>query len=351
MLMEREVTARLVMENGSVYEGKAFGSLKSSKGEVVFATGMTGYQETLTDPSFAGQMVVMTYPLIGNYGLNLDDMESEAPSLRGFIVREKCDRPNNWRCEMDLDGFLKQHGVVGLEGIDTRSLTKLIRKEGTMKGAICIGNDEPSFDFDLSGLVKQVTCKEKYSFTNPGSKYHIAVLDLGVKANILRELSAIGCRLSVYPAFSKVSEILEDDPDAVFLTNGPGDPKDIPSVIEVVKDLMDLAPVLGICLGHQLIALASGCDTEKLVFGHHGCNHPVKDLRTGQVHITSQNHNYVVSRLVEGIEVTHANVNDNTIEGIRHVEKPVMSVQFHPEACPGPVDTRFLFKEFLAAVK
>jgi carbamoyl-phosphate synthase small subunit len=349
-MMAKSKKARLILEDGSVFEGKAFGAIKSAQGEVVFTTGMTGYQETLTDPSFAGQIVVMTYPLVGNYGLNLDDMEAEAPALRGFVVREKCDFPSNWRCELDLDGFLKQHGVAGLEGIDTRALTKLIRTKGTMKGAIALEGEEPSLDFSLEGLVESTTCKAKRQILSPGATRHLAVLDLGVKANILRELSASGCRLDVYPSWTSVPELLENDPDAIFLTNGPGDPKDLPQVIENVKALMNLKPVIGICLGHQLIALASGCDTGKLTFGHHGCNHPVKDLRTGQVKITSQNHNYCVTRLAEGIEVTHVNVNDGTIEGIRHKSKPVMSVQFHPEAAPGPVDSRSLFSEFLSAV-
>ncbi|MDR1537046.1 MAG: glutamine-hydrolyzing carbamoyl-phosphate synthase small subunit [Clostridiales bacterium] len=347
----KEKVARLVMENGSAFEGRAFGSMNTSQGEVVFTTGMTGYQETLTDPSFAGQIVCMTYPLIGNYGLNLDDMESAAPRLRGFIVREKCDDPCNWRCEMNLDGFLRQHGICGIEGIDTRALTKLIRRSGTMLGAIVIGNDDAPALAHSPNLVAGVSCKEPYSIGSASAKYHLAIMDFGVKTSILRELSDNDCKLSVFPAHSSLNEICSCEPDAVFLTNGPGDPKDLPDVIETVKALIARKPVFGICLGHQLISLACGCDTAKLKFGHHGGNHPVKDLRTGQVCITSQNHNYVVSNLSENIAITHVNVNDGTIEGVRHTSKPVMSVQFHPEASPGPVDARYLFKEFLGLIK
>ncbi|MDR1559590.1 MAG: glutamine-hydrolyzing carbamoyl-phosphate synthase small subunit [Clostridiales bacterium] len=347
------MTARLVLENGTVFEGSAFGHLANTAGEVVFTTGMTGYQETLTDPSFAGQIVTMTYPLIGNYGINLDDMESASPKLRGFIVREKCDAPSNWRCEMDLDGFLRLHRVIGLEGVDTRKLTKILRTQGSMRAELIVSAEKPIPDYSEAdrNLVKSVTCAETYTVPNPGGHYNVAVMDFGAKSNILRELHDNGCELTVFPAFTPAPEVLRHNPDAVFLTNGPGDPKDIPEAVENVKRLCEVIPVLGICLGHQLIGLACGCDTAKLKFGHHGGNHPVKDLCTGRVYITSQNHNYVVSRLNENIEVTHVNVNDGTVEGIRHKTKPVMSVQFHPEASPGPVDTRFLFADFLNAVK
>ncbi|MDR2649683.1 MAG: glutamine-hydrolyzing carbamoyl-phosphate synthase small subunit [Clostridiales bacterium] len=347
------MTARLVLENGTVFDGSAFGHLENTAGEVVFTTGMTGYQETLTDPSFAGQIVTMTYPLIGNYGINSDDMESASPKLRGFVVREKCDAPSNWRCEMDLDGFLRLHGVIGLEGVDTRKLTKILRSQGSMRGELIVNPDKSIQDYSEADrrLVQSVTCKEIYTIPNSDNIYHLAVIDFGSKSNILRELHGNGCALTVFPAFTPASEVLRHNPDAIFLTNGPGDPKDIPEVVENVKQLCEVKPVLGICLGHQLIGLAYGCDTAKLTFGHHGGNHPVKDLSTGRVYITSQNHNYVVSQLNENMEVTHINVNDGTIEGIKHKTKPVMSVQFHPEASPGPVDTRFLFADFLNAVK
>ncbi|MDR1913169.1 MAG: glutamine-hydrolyzing carbamoyl-phosphate synthase small subunit [Clostridiales bacterium] len=340
--------AKLLLENGLEFVGKAFGYPANTAGEVVFTTNMTGYQETLTDPSFAGQIVCMTYPLIGNYGLNFEDMESDRPKLRGLIVRENCEFPNNWRSKMDLDSFLNKYQITGLKGIDTRKLTKILRTEGAMKGKVIVNDEEiPDFSEQDKNLVASVTCKQAYTISCPGSRYQLAVLDFGAKTGILRELAKNDCELYVYPAFTSANEILANNPDAVFLTNGPGDPKDIPSVIEVVKTLMDAKPVLGICLGHQLIGLASGCDTSRLKFGHHGGNHPVKDLRNGRVYITSQNHNYVVSDLTDDIEVTHINVNDNTIEGIRHKNKPVISVQFHPEASPGPIDTNFLFADFL----
>ena len=263
--MEKTVKAELILENGMKFKANAFGRIKETVGEVVFTTGMTGYQETLTDPSFAGQIVVMTYPLIGNYGINLDDMESSRPFLKGFIVREKCDMPSNWRCEMDLDGFLKQHKVMGLEGIDTRALTRVLRQKGTMKGIITTRVDDltPSqikqkFDtYTNEFAVKEVTIDEKYVINGKGT--HLAVLDCGIKRGILRDLNKRGCKLTVFPAFTDAQEMLECKPDAVFLGNGPGNPKDIPTVIQTVKKLIDSGiPVLGICLGHQLISLALG---------------------------------------------------------------------------------------------
>ncbi|HAG03860.1 MAG TPA: carbamoyl phosphate synthase small subunit [Lachnospiraceae bacterium] len=352
--MKKTVRAELILENGVRFKGNAFGYIKETVGEVVFTTGMTGYQETLTDPSFAGQIVLMTYPLIGNYGINLEDMESKKPYLKGFIVREKCDTPNNFRCEMTLENFLYQNKIMGLEGIDTRMLTRILRDNGTMKGIITTrANDlTPSqitqkFEaYSNADAVKEVTIYEPYTIS--GSGIHLAVLDCGIKRGIIRDLSKKGCRLSVFPAFTSAEEILSVDPDAVFLGNGPGDPKDIPEVVENVKKLIDSGkPILGICLGHQLISLALGCDTKRLKFGHHGGNHPVKDLSTGIVYITSQNHNYVVSDLSDQVEPTFINSNDGSIEGIRHKTKPIYSVQFHPEATPGPKDTSFLFDRFI----
>lgn len=356
--MEKTVKAELILENGMKFKGSAFGYIKEVVGEVVFTTGMTGYQETLTDPSFAGQIVTMTYPLIGNYGINLDDMESRKPFLKGFVVREKCDFPNNWRCEMELDGFLNQNKIMGLEGIDTRALTRILRDNGTMKGVITTRVDDltPSqikqkFDtYTNAYAVKEVTIDEKYVMNGKGT--HLAVLDCGIKLGILRDLHKRGCKLTVFPAFSTSAEILECNPDAVFLGNGPGNPKDIPTVIETVKELIASdKPVLGICLGHQLISLALGCNTKKLKFGHHGGNHPVKDLKTGRVYITSQNHNFVVSELSDDVEPTFVNVNDGSIEGIKHKTKPVFSVQFHPEASPGPLDTQDMFDRFLKIIE
>ena len=356
--MENTIKAELILENGIKFYGNAFGYIKETVGEVVFTTGMTGYQETLTDPSFAGQIVTMTYPLIGNYGINLEDMESRKPFLKGFVVREKCDVPNNWRCEMNLDDFLQQNKIMGIEGIDTRALTRVLRENGTMKGIITTRVDDltPSqikqkFDtYTNAYAVKEVTIDEPYTINGIGT--HFAVLDCGIKQNILRDLSKRGCKLSVFPAFTSADEILSVNPDAIFLGNGPGDPQDIPEVVETVKKLIESGiPVLGICLGHQLISLALGCNTKRLKFGHHGGNHPVKDVKTGRVYITSQNHNFVVCDLSDDVEPTFVNVNDGSIEGIRHKTKPIYSVQFHPEASPGPLDTEFLFDRFIKTVE
>lgn len=358
LTMKKTIKAELILENGVKFKGNAFGYIKETVGEVVFTTGMTGYQETLTDPSFAGQIVTMTYPLIGNYGINLEDMESRKPFLKGFIVREKCDVPNNWRCEMDLEDFLYQNKIMGLEGIDTRALTRVLRDNGTMRGIITTRVDDltPSqikqkFDtYTNAYAVKEVTIDEPYTIS--GSSTHLAVLDCGIKQGILRDLAKRGCKLSVFPAFTSAEEMLAVNPDAIFLGNGPGDPKDIPTVIETVKTLIDSGiPVLGICLGHQLISLALGCNTKRLKFGHHGGNHPVKDLKTGRVYITSQNHEFVVCDLNDDVEPTFINVNDGSIEGIRHKTKPIYSVQFHPEASPGPLDTQVLFDRFLKIIE
>lgn len=356
--MEKTIKAELILENGTRFKGNAFGYIKETVGEVVFTTSMTGYQETITDPSFAGQIVTMTYPLIGNYGINLEDMESDRPYLKGFVVREKCDLPNNWRCEMELEGFLRQYKIMGLEGIDTRALTRCLRDNGTMKGIITtrVGDLTASqikqkFDtYTNKDAVKEVTPKEKYVMSGSGT--HLAVLDCGIKRGILRDLNKRGCKLTVFPAFTSAEEILDTNADALFLGNGPGNPKDIPEVIETVKKLIESGkPVLGICLGHQLISLALGCNTARLKFGHHGGNHPVKDLNTKRVYITSQNHEFVVSDLSKDVEATFINVNDGSIEGIRHKSKPVYSIQFHPEAAPGPLDTQFLFDRFLKFIE
>lgn len=354
--MQNNVKAELILENGVKFKGKAFGYIKEAVGEVVFTTCMTGYQEELTDPSFAGQIVTMTYPLIGNYGINLEDMESKKPYLKGFVVREKCDMPSNWRCEMELDGFLKQYKIMGLEGIDTRALTRVLRDNGTMKGIITTRIDDltssqikQKFDtYTNKNAVKEVTCDEKYILS--GNKMHIAVLDLGIKKGILRDLHKRGCKLTVFPAFTPYQEILDSKPDALFIGNGPGNPKDIQEVIENVKMFFGKIPVLGICLGHQIISLALGCNTTKLKFGHHGGNHPVKDLKTGRVYITSQNHEFVVSDLSDDVEATFINVNDGSIEGIKHKTLPIYCVQFHPEASPGPLDTQFLFDRFIKII-
>lgn len=343
--------AKLILENGMVFEGSAFGYLKDSVGEVVFTTGMTGYQEVLTDPSYYGQIVTMTYPLIGNYGINLEDVESDGPKVKGFIVREKCNLPNNFRCELELDDYLKQNKIVGLEGIDTRALTKVLRNKGTMRGVIDIGEmDEEQIkdkieSFTNVDAVKKVTTKSTYIIEGTGK--HVAVIDFGAKYNIIRCLKKRNCKLTVFPAAATVEEILAVNPDLVLLSNGPGDPTDIPSVIENIKKLAQKKPLVGICLGHQLLALALGGTTTKLKFGHRGCNHPVKDLSTNKVTITSQNHGYVVETLPDDVEVTHININDGTIEGLKHKTLPIFSVQFHPEASAGPQDSEYIFDQFM----
>ena len=345
---------KLILENGIIFEGNIFGYLEESVGEVVFNTGMTGYQEVLTDPSYYGQIVTMTYPLIGNYGINLEDMESKSPKVRGFIVREKCDYPNNFRCEMDLEGYFKQNKIIGLEGIDTRALTKILRTNGTMKGIIATKELSQSeikqkfSNFDNSDAVAKVTTEKAYTIEGAGA--HVAVMDFGIKENILRSFKQRGCKLTVFPSTAKAEEILDINPDLIFLSNGPGDPEDLHEVIDTLKHLVDKKPVVGICLGHQLLAITLGGKTEKLKFGHRGCNHPVKDIEENKVYITTQNHGYYVSLLPQDMKITHVSVNDGTIEGMRHKSLPIFSVQFHPEACPGPKDIDVIFDKFLSVI-
>lgn len=347
---------QLILENGAHFTGTLFGDIKNVVGEVVFTTGMTGYQETLTDPSFAGQIVTMTFPLIGNYGINLEDMEAKHTNLKAFIVREKCTHPSNFRNEMNLDDFLKDQGVVGLEGIDTRALTRIIRDHGVMKGVIMQG--EPSDDevkllmnsMDNTHVIMDTTTEQIYTLNENGDT-HIAFIDMGAKDGILRDLQKRGCRITVFPANISAALIEEAKPDLIFISNGPGDPLDAPGTVDTIKSLIGKFPICGICMGHQIIGLALGCSTKKLKFGHHGGNHPVKDLLTGSVYITSQNHNYIVSDYPDGVEETFINVNDGTCEGIRHTSFPIQSVQFHPEAAPGPLDTGWLFDRFLKEVR
>lgn len=345
------MNAKLILENGMIFEGNAFGYLKDSVGEVVFTTGMTGYQEVLTDPSYYGQIVTMTYPLIGNYGINLEDVESDSPKVKGFIVREKCNLPSNFRCELDLEDYLKQNKIVGLEGIDTRALTKILRNNGTMRGIIVVDEidqqdiNERIADYSNKEAVKNVTTKEVYTIDGEGK--NIAVMDFGIKTNILRCFQKRGCKLTVFPADAKAEDILAIDPDLVFLSNGPGDPEDVPESIENIKKLIGVKPITGICLGHQLLTLALGGTTTKLKFGHRGCNHPVKDLETNKVTITSQNHGYVTETLPEDVIATHVNINDGTIEGMKHKILPIFSVQFHPEASAGPKDSEYIFDKFM----
>jgi len=345
---------KLILENGIIFEGNLFGYLEESVGEVVFNTGMTGYEEILTDPSYYGQIVTMTYPLIGNYGINLEDVESKSPKVKGFIVREKCDYPNNFRCEMDLEGYFKQNKIIGLEGIDTRALTKILRNNGTMKGIIAtkelssVEIEQKLKKFNNSDAVMNVTSKECYTIEGTGQ--HIAIMDFGIKENILRSFKQRNCKLTVFPANAKSEEILKVNPDLVFLSNGPGDPEDLQEVIIMLKEIIGKKPIVGICMGHQLLALALGGKTGKLKFGHRGCNHPVKDIEENKVYITSQNHGYYVSELPKDMEVTHVSVNDGTIEGMKHRTLPIFTVQFHPEACPGPKDIDVIFDKFLSLI-
>ncbi len=347
--------AQLILENGQRFTGEMFGDIKDIAGEIVFTTGMTGYQETLTDPSFCGQIVVMTFPLMGNYGINLEDNEAKHTNLKAFIVREKCDYPSNFRNEMNLSDFLREEGVVGLEGIDTRALTRVIRDYGCMNAVIMQG--EPSDDevkalmqtIDNSDVIVKTTTESVYTINENGSP-HIAFIDMGAKTGILRGLEARNCKITVFPANASAEEIEKAAPDMVFLSNGPGDPLDAPGTVDTVKALIGKLPICGICMGHQIIGLALGCKTKKLKFGHHGGNHPVKDIITGKCFITSQNHNYIVSDFPDDVEEMFVNVNDGTCEGIMHKTLPIMSVQFHPEAAPGPLDTGWLFDRFLEVI-
>ena len=348
--------AQLILENGKRFSGTLFGAEKDVAGEVVFATGMTGYQEELTDPSFAGQFVTMTFPVVGNYGINLEDMESDRAHLSALVVREKCNYPSNFRNEMNLDDFLKQQGVVGIEGIDTRALTRILRNFGVMRGVIMRG--EPAEEdvralldsLDNSDVVLRTTAKEQYVLNPTGDK-HVAFIDMGTKRGILRALQERNCKLTVFPATVKAEEVLAVNPDMVFVSNGPGDPLDVPGTIDTVKALIGKLPICGICMGHLVIGLALGCKSVKLKFGHHGGNQPVKDVETGSVYITSQNHNYALADLPGDVIETFVNVNDGTCEGIAHKTLPIQSVQFHPEASPGPKETGFLFDRFLKGVR
>lgn len=349
--------AFLTLEDGTVYEGESFGAAKDIAGEVVFNTGMTGYQEVLTDPSYLGQLVTMTYPLIGNYGVNLSDPESDSPKVSAFIVRELCETPNNWRSEGSLGKYLEKNGICGLAGIDTRSLTRKIRNHGTMRGVITMQAPtaeqiESMRQYQVWLPVDQVTCPAPYQMGEGELK--VAVLDFGLKKNILRSLASRGVALSVFPARTQPAAILEGGFDGIMLTNGPGDPKDNAEVIENLKALAKSdIPTFGICLGHQLMALAMGADTAKLKYGHRGSNHPVKDLAQDRVYITSQNHGYTIlpDSLPAGVEVSHVSMNDQTVEGLRYLDRPIFSVQFHPEAAPGPEDTAYLFDEFVRMMR
>ena len=348
--------AFLILEDGTVFVGTSIGSAREVISEIVFNTSMAGYLEVLTDPSYAGQAVVMTYPLIGNYGICYEDMESAKPWPDGYIVRELSRMSSNFRSEDSIQHFLEKYDIPGTSGIDTRALTKRLREKGTMNGMITT-DEKYSLDTVLpkireyvpSGVVKKVTLKEKKIW--PGSGPRVALLDFGAKDNIAQSLNDRGCEVTVYPAETAAEEILAGRPDGIMLSNGPGDPKECTGIIAEIKKLYDSnTPIFAICLGHQLMALATGADTYKMKYGHRGGNHPVKDLETGRVYISSQNHGYVVDMDTLDRNVARAsfiNVNDGTNEGLSYIGKPVFTVQFHPEACPGPQDTGFLFDRFL----
>ncbi len=354
--------AILALEDGKTFKGKSFGATGEKYGEVVFNTSMTGYQEILTDPSYKGQIVTMTYPLIGNYGVNKEDVESYKPFAEGFVVREYSKVFSNWRAEKSLGDYLKENNVFGIEGIDTRSLTLHIREAGAMKAVLsCQDLDEKSLvkkakeSRGLLGidLVKEVVCDKAYEW-NKNGKYKVAVLDCGIKYNTLRILAKNNCWVMVVPAKATSKEILNMKPDGLLLSNGPGDPAAVPYVVNTVKELLGKLPIFGICLGHQMLGQALGGKTYKLKFGHHGGNHPVKDLKTGKVAITAQNHGFCVdidTLNKKDIEITHINLNDNTLEGMRHKKLPIFSVQYHPEASPGPHDSMSLFNEFIKMMK
>ncbi len=369
--------AVLALADGTVFEGRSFGAAGEVIGEVVFNTSMTGYQEILTDPSYKGQIVTMTYTEIGNYGTNPEDSESIKPWVEGFIAKEWCARPSSWRSKNAIDDYLRQNGIVGIYGIDTRALTRLIRSKGAMQGIISTVETDPKALVDKAAkspglvgrdLVKEVTCKEQYDWheglwaveysydrrlksrpVDDRRRRKVVAFDFGIKRNILRNLHALGCDVTVVPASTSATDVLKMAPDGIFLSNGPGDPDAVGYASDTIKDLIGKKPIFGICLGHQLLALALGGSTFKLKFGHRGGNQPVMDLRTSKVEITSQNHGFAVDLdSMKGVaELTHINLNDKTVEGITHKEFPLFSVQHHPEASPGPHDSAYLFKRFV----
>lgn len=343
----------LTLQNGKVFEGKRFGADGDVLGELVFTTGMTGYIETLTDPSYYGQIVIQTFPLIGNYGMILSDRESTKPYLSGYIVREYCEEPSNFRCEKKIDEYLKEQKVVGIYGIDTRELTKTVREAGVMNAVI---SSKPVQDiaaigkYAITDAVKKCTCPEVRYYGEENAKRTIVLWDFGAKENIVRELVKRDNRVIRVPAYYTAEQILALKPDGVMLTNGPGDPAENTEIIENIRKLAGKLPIFGICLGHQLFALAMGGKTKKMKYGHRGANQPVKELKTGTVYISSQNHGYeVIADSVKGVgEISFINANDNTCEGVEYPDLNAFTVQFHPEACAGPLDARDLFDKFMA---
>jgi carbamoyl-phosphate synthase small subunit len=354
--------AILALEDGKVFRGKSFGATGERYGEVVFNTSMAGYQEILTDPSYKGQIVAMTYPLIGNYGVNQEDVESRQPFVEGFGVKEYSKIASNWRAKKSLSEYLKENNIIGIEGIDTRLLTLHIRQKGAMKAVLStkdfdekqlIKKAKASTGLVGQDLVKEVTSRHIYEWNKRG-KYKVVVLDCGIKFNTLRILAQNNCKVIVVPGRTTSEEILSFKPDGILLSNGPGDPAALVYVVKTTQELIGKLPIFGICLGQQMLGLAFGGKTYKLKFGHHGANHPVKDLKTGKVSITVQNHGFCVdidSLNKKDIEITHINLNDQTLEGMRHKKLPIFSVQFHPEASPGPHDAGYLFREFIEIMK
>ncbi|MEW6660934.1 MAG: glutamine-hydrolyzing carbamoyl-phosphate synthase small subunit [Bacillota bacterium] len=355
------VSAVLWLEDGTVFKGRSFGFSGRKRGEVVFSTGMTGYLEAITDPSFAGQILTMTYPLIGNYGVNPEDSQSAKPYIRGLVVRDFCPRPSNWRSTETLADYLVRNQVIAIAGVDTRALTRHLRIRGTMGGIISTEQEDVNNPAQLAeywkegpsremNLVSSVTTPQVYHV--PGSGPRVAILDLGMKKRFLDILTKMNCECFVLPAKAQAGEVLALSPQGVLISNGPGDPKDVPQTIKTVAALAGKVPLFGVCLGHQALALALGGDTYKLKFGHRGVNHPVKDLATGRVYITSQNHGYAVREeaLPSCFAVSHRNLNDGTVEGLRHLGLPIRSVQFHPEAGPGPEDSSHILREFVCSI-
>ncbi len=378
--------AVLALEDGTVFEGQSFGHTGEVTGEVVFNTALCGYQEVLTDPSYAGQIVTMTYPHIGNYGVNPEDVESAHPQVAGFVVREASTVVSSWRASGRLDRYLDQAGIVGISEIDTRALTRHLRTHGAKRGVISavefdretlIARARASRSMVGLDLAREVTCRKPYGWEAPAASaaphlvpvlrgarteplaegeapLKVVAYDFGLKLNILRNLAALGCRVTVVPAHTAAAEALELKPDGIFMSNGPGDPEPVTYAVEAAKAFIDRLPVFGICLGHQIMGLACGGKTFKLKFGHRGANHPVKNLETGQVEITSQNHGFCLEpELFDNPDLihTHVNLNDGTVEGFRHRERPVLSVQYHPEASPGPHDSHYLFEEFVSMMR
>ncbi|UXR70333.1 carbamoyl phosphate synthase small subunit [Staphylococcus sp. IVB6246] len=345
----------IVLEDGTFYSGFKLGSDNLTKGEIVFNTAMTGYQETISDPSYTGQIITFTYPLIGNYGVNYDDFESLTPTLNGVVVKEACAYPSNFRAQKSFDEVLKEYDIPGISGVDTRSITKKIREHGVLKAAFVDNKDEINEMVETLKAVKLPrtevpTVSTKTPYVSTGFDKRVVLVDFGKKQNIVRELNARGCEVTVVPYDTTAEEILKMSPDGVMLSNGPGDPDDVKVALDMINGILGKIPFFGICLGHQLFALSQGATSFKMKFGHRGANHPVKDLATGKIALTSQNHGYAIDEASianTDLEITHIALNDGTVEGLKHKTLPAFSVQYHPEACPGPTDSNYLFDQFI----